>query len=228
MFSHRFVRLPVACAHLLMAAAAVTGPAALRARAQTIVAVDEAGRRVFSNVVELHPRLAAKNGRPAQAGRGEKHHQRPLRAIERHAEELALQHRLDPRLVHAVIEVESAWNPVARSYKGAMGLMQLMPETAARLGVRNPFDAKENVEAGIRYLRSLLDRFGGDLRLALAAYNAGENAVDARGGIPPYAETTHYVERIATLYNRIKTDPNQNSHGIYQTVEGQRVVFVNY
>ena len=224
----RSVRLLAASAPVLMVVAIVTGSAGPCARAQTIVAVDEAGRRVFTNVAELHPRLPANSRYPVQASQGGKHRPRARLAIENHAQELALEHHLDPRLVQAVIEVESAWNPTARSNKGAMGLMQLMPGTVVRLGVHDPFDAKENVEAGIRHLRFLLDRFGGDLRLALAAYNAGEKAVEARGGIPPYAETTNYVERVETLYNRMKTDPFNNSPVIYQAVEGRRLLFVNY
>lgn len=109
-------------------------------------------------------------------------------------------HGVDPKLVHAVIRVESAYQPRARSPKGAMGLMQLMPETARRYHVADPFDPVSNVEAGTRYLRSLLDRL--PLRLALAAYNAGEGAVERFGGMPPYAETRVYVSRVLELVSR--------------------------
>ncbi len=104
---------------------------------------------------------------------------------------------VDPRLVRAVIQVESAYQASARSRKGAMGLMQLMPETARRYAVADPYDPGANIDAGIRHLRSLLDRF--ELSLALAAYNAGEAAVERFRGIPPYAETQRYVRQVLRL-----------------------------
>jgi soluble lytic murein transglycosylase-like protein len=106
-------------------------------------------------------------------------------------------HGVDARLVKAVIQVESSFKPRARSPKGAMGLMQLMPRTAREYKAKNPYDPKSNINAGTRYLRSLLNKF--DLPLALAAYNAGEGAVRRFGGIPPYAETQAYVARILSL-----------------------------
>jgi len=98
--------------------------------------------------------------------------------------------------VKAVIHAESDFVPYAVSPKGALGLMQLMPATARRHGVWRVFDPRENVEGGVRYLRFLLDRYAGNVRLALAAYNAGEGAVDRYGGIPPYRETQEYLERV--------------------------------
>ena len=107
---------------------------------------------------------------------------------------------LDPKLVRALIQVESGYNHRALSNKGAMGLMQLMPGTANLLKVANPFDPEENLRGGTRYLRQMLDRFAGRVELALAAYNAGPGAVVKHGGIPPYTETRNYVRRILSLY----------------------------
>ena len=107
---------------------------------------------------------------------------------------------LDPKLVEAVIQVESGYNDKALSNKGAMGLMQLTPDTASLFNVRDPYDAEENVRAGTRYLRQLLDRFAGRVELALAGYNAGPGAVEKHRGIPPYAETRDYVKQVMALY----------------------------
>jgi hypothetical protein len=107
---------------------------------------------------------------------------------------------LDPRLVLAVIAAESAFDSRAVSRRNAMGLMQLMPETADRYGVRDPFEPEQNIRGGTTYLRWLLERFAGNLTLTLAAYNAGEGAVDHYGGVPPFAETIAYVDRIKQLY----------------------------
>jgi soluble lytic murein transglycosylase-like protein len=115
----------------------------------------------------------------------------------------AERHRVDRRLVEAVVTVESGGNPRAVSRKGAQGLMQLMPQRSAELGVRNAFDPEQNVDGGVRYLRDLLQRFGGDVTLALAAYNAGEEAVRTYRGIPPYAETQEYVRRIRAIYEGV-------------------------
>lgn len=107
---------------------------------------------------------------------------------------------LDPKLVKAVIQVESGYNSKARSNKGALGLMQLMPGTASLLNVRNPFDPEDNLRGGTRYLRQLLDRFAGRVELALAGYNAGPGAVEKHRGVPPYAETRDYVRQVMALY----------------------------
>jgi hypothetical protein len=108
-------------------------------------------------------------------------------------------HGVDPILVSALIRVESNYRPRARSPKGAMGLMQLMPSTARLYKVRNPFDPKSNIEAGIKHLKSLIERFDDDMELVLAAYNAGEGAVKKFKGIPPYRETRTYVSRILSI-----------------------------
>lgn len=113
-------------------------------------------------------------------------------------ETAAAREGVDPRLVHAVIQVESAYQAQARSRKGAMGLMQLMPDTARRYALGNPYDPGANIEAGIRHLKSLLDRLV-ELPLALAAYNAGEAAVERFRGIPPYPETQNYVRQVLRL-----------------------------
>jgi hypothetical protein len=108
-------------------------------------------------------------------------------------------HGVDPMLVRALIQVESGYRPRARSPRGAMGLMQLMPSTAREYNVRHPFEPKANIEAGIKHLKTLIDRFGDDVGLALAAYNAGPGAVEKFNGIPPYRETRSYVTRILAL-----------------------------
>ncbi|MFZ5591690.1 MAG: lytic transglycosylase domain-containing protein [Bacillota bacterium] len=110
--------------------------------------------------------------------------------------EAAAKYNLDPALLKAVARAESAFNPRAVSPAGAAGVMQLMPATARALGVENVFDPRQNIMAGARYLRQLLDRFAGNLELALAAYNAGPRAVEEHGGIPPYRETRQYISRV--------------------------------
>jgi soluble lytic murein transglycosylase-like protein len=119
----------------------------------------------------------------------------------------ASQHGIDPSLVRAVMHAESGFNPQAVSPKGAAGLMQLMPATASRFGVSNIYDPLENVRGGVAYLRFLLNLFDGDVRLAVAAYNAGEGAVKKFGGIPPYDETITYVARVMNLHGRYRAQP---------------------
>ena len=158
------------------------------------------GSEQAANLLRLmpHTEAAAKTGCPMMSASPA----RPIAAPDKirdlvagTAQELGV----DPQLIMAVIAVESAFNPRAVSRKNAQGLMQLMPETAVRFGVRDPFDEKENVRGGATYLRELLKRFDGDLVLALAAYNAGEGAILINGGVPPYQETKDYIERVTRL-----------------------------
>jgi hypothetical protein len=109
---------------------------------------------------------------------------------------------VDPRFIHAVIKQESKYNPKAVSYVGAQGLMQMMPATAKRFGLKDPFDATANVAAGTKYLKWLLKRFNGDVSLALAGYNAGEGSVDKYKGVPPFTETQNYVKKIVATYGK--------------------------
>ncbi len=134
--------------------------------------------------------------------------QTPFGAIIREA---AIQAGLNEDLLLAVIAVESDFRPGAVSPKGAMGLMQLMPDTADALGVARPFDPRENVQAGALHLRRLLDRFGGDLELALAAYNAGEQRVRESGAVPPFPETRRYVDQIMA-----RLSPSSRSRSVHE------------
>lgn len=118
----------------------------------------------------------------------------------------AQQHHLQPALLLAVMKAESSFNPTVISKAGAVGLMQLIPETAIRHGVRNLYDANDNITGGAKHLRYLLDRFHGNIRLALAAYNAGEGKVDRYGQIPPYKETQDYVKKVLVYYRSYKKD----------------------
>ena len=132
----------------------------------------------------------------AAAARGRRHRVMPL------VYTLARQYDIDAQLIRAIIAVESNFNVRARSRAGAQGLMQLMPATAARYGVSDPFDPKANIEGGIRFLKDLWRSFEGDMRRVLAAYNAGEGAVQQYGGVPPYPETRRYVASVLALYRK--------------------------
>ena len=146
-------------------------------------------------------------------------------------QETAHKHNVDPNLVSAVISTESNWNTSAISSKGALGLMQLIPETAQHFGVYNPFDPTQNVEAGVTYLSNLLERYNGDLPKALAAYNAGPRAVDRWGGVPDYRETREYVRKVTSSYFQPGSEHQPwraASKPIYRTTtDDGRVVFTN-
>lgn len=160
------------------------------ASAQVRVTVNAEGRKVIYN--------------EAPAQRARRHSGRlvdvPDSSIQISIDRHSADQSLDPKLVRAVIQVESGYNHKARSHKGAMGLMQLMPATASQLRVSDPYDPDENVRGGTQYLRQMIDRFSGRLDLAVAAYNAGPGAVERYNGIPPYRETRDYVKRVLALY----------------------------
>jgi soluble lytic murein transglycosylase-like protein len=189
-------------------------------RAQITSAVDAHGKRVFVNADSPKPRhgstisfasaaspaspaFSASNLSEAQAGRSANETLGGTDGrLDRIVRDAAARHNMDPALVKAVISTESGWNSQAVSRKGAVGLMQLIPGTAQRFGVGNPFDPAQNVEGGTTYLKSLLDRYDGDLNKSLAAYNAGEGAVDRSGGVPAYPETQRYVQKVQDAYFR--------------------------
>ena len=138
-------------------------------------------------------------------------------------DQAAARHHVDPSLVRSVVKVESNFNPNAVSHKGAMGLMQLMPSTARSLNVSNPFDPAQNVDAGVRHLRRLLDTYNGDVRLSLAAYNAGSGAVARSAGVPHFRETQDYVRRITALYNAGgATNPFMSVGAVHEPVHVER------
>jgi soluble lytic murein transglycosylase len=167
------------------------------ARADRLYAfMDERGVYHFSNVATDHrfsPLAGDRLPFPAQ---------RPLNRLTAIVHEAARAHALDPALIKAIIEVESDWVPDACSSKGALGLMQLMPGTATDLLIRDPLDPTANVRGGTRYLRQMIDRFRGDIILALAAYNAGPGTVERFQGVPPYPETQEYVRRVLKLWKQ--------------------------
>ena len=152
--------------------------------------------------------------------------------VEKLVRETADRHNMDPALVRAVIETESNWNPVAVSNRGAAGLMQLIPTTAQRFGANDVFNPKQNVDAGVHYLKTLLERYNGNLDLALAAYNAGEGAVDRAHGVPAFRETRDYVQKVQNAYFRPGSgrlgDAWFNPRAIHKDVDTSgRAVFTN-
>jgi soluble lytic murein transglycosylase-like protein len=163
-----------------------------------VTITDENGRKIFINTGETPAQARRGTSLPAPGKAASATFPSP--EISNLVEQTASRLQVDPQLVHAIIKVESEYDPKAVSSKGAMGLMQLIPETARQFGVENPFNPKENIEGGVSYLKHLLDRFAGDLPLSLAAYNAGERAVQRSAGIPSFAETQHYVRKVTNIY----------------------------
>lgn len=211
---------------------------AASASAQIVTTLDEHGHRVFINAetVKIVPAARAHATKPttmslaaaAALSNGSQPAAQPGLTAERLNELIKLtaeRHRVDPELVRAVIRAESNGNPQAVSSKGALGLMQLMPGTALELGVKDAFSPQENMEAGVRYLQSLLQRYNGDLDKALAAYNAGAGAVDRARGVPKYRETQEYVKKITKSYREAS---QAAAHPIYRTTDAQgHVVWTN-
>ena len=201
------MRWSLACP-LAVSVAALT-LASLEARADIYRFVDERGVVHFTNIPGLDKRyklirreagsIVPRSGQvwmPTEAD---------IRKFSGIIESASRSHGIEPALVQAVITAESGFNPNALSRKGASGLMQLMPDTARRYGVQNIFDPVENVHGGVRYLRDLLAMFNGDMKLALAGYNAGENAVIRAGHkVPPYPETQNYVPKVIDIYHKFR------------------------
>jgi soluble lytic murein transglycosylase-like protein len=172
--------------------------------AQIASVIDEHGHRIFVNAADPPP-PPTKTTRSGHA----RYLATPTPEIASLVDKSAENHQVDPKLVHAIIQVESGYNPRAVSNKGAQGLMQLIPSTAQRFGVQNSFNPQQNIEGGVTYLKYLLDLFNGNVPLTVAAYNAGENAVLKKGGIPAYTETVNYVQRVTDLYNPGSQDTMQ-------------------
>jgi soluble lytic murein transglycosylase-like protein len=196
-----------------MAAAAFAVSAAAPAFADIYSFKDDKGVMHFTNIASLDNRyklLRKEDGSPIQPGTSynAKVFMPSQEDIEKYGsivKSASKAYGVDASLVHAVISAESAYNPLAVSRTGAMGLMQLMPDTARRYGVQNMMDPAENIHGGVRYLRDLLAMFKGRVDLAVAAYNAGENAVVRHGHkIPPYAETRHYVPKVLAFYKNFQ------------------------
>ena len=202
---------------------------------------DDAGRQFFVNAEPpLSAKLTSAKPRtniymPAESsftGRNRPAMDMGRDGVEKLVREAANRHRVDPALVRAVIETESNWNPKAWSHKGAGGLMQLIPTTAQRYGAFDVFDPQQNIDAGVKHLKWLLERYNGNLDLALAAYNAGEGAVDRVHGIPAYRETRNYVQKVQNAYFRPGSgrlaDAYVNSHAIHKDVTSDgRIIFTN-
>jgi hypothetical protein len=173
------------------------------------------GRVVYSN---LEIPVQTDEIIPIKMGKAEKvAFTAPPPHIEKMINQISEIHGVDPELVKAVAMVESNYNPFAISYRGAQGLMQLIPGTARRFGVKNVYDPKQNIEGGVKYLKFLSEMFPDNLPYILAAYNAGENAVVKHGGIPPIRETQEYVRKITRIYQ-----PKENKKGLVETAQNNQ------
>jgi hypothetical protein len=191
----------------------------LKANADIYRYVSDDGTVFFTNTpIDRNGKVLIQKGKPSKESNKEHNRLYAKKETFHHlAEEKSRQHDIDPQLVKAVIKAESNWNPDAVSPKGALGLMQLMPTTASIMGVSNPFNPEENIDGGIRYLKYLLNKFNGNLMLALAAYNAGPKLVERTRTVPSIPETMQYVRRVINYYsgdnNRftVKTDFQLNN-----------------
>jgi soluble lytic murein transglycosylase-like protein len=160
----------------------------------------QAARSAAAEVTQYFGRESTQSANARIVSANSRGHQASKEEIDASIVMAAARHNVDPNLVRAVVKVESNFNSNAVSNKGAIGLMQLMPKTARELKVKNPFDPDQNVDAGVRHLKYLLENYNGDVNLTLAAYNAGEGAVRRSAGVPHYSETQNYVRRITNLY----------------------------
>jgi soluble lytic murein transglycosylase-like protein len=241
----RLAATPIsACfAFLTLAALCATPPPV---NAQMHIYVRENGKRVYVNADENN--VPPSSRKPGQGGTSALSKAASRRTgdysatpgvpqasreeIERLIQQTAERHNVDPALIRAVIAAESAYQPGATSRKGAQGLMQLMPGTAQELGVGNAYDPRQNIDAGARYLRALLEKYDGDLDKALAAYNAGEGAVARAHGVPNYAETRAYVRKVTNNYfhpgSGRQPNPFERARTIRREVDEKgRIVFTN-
>ncbi len=173
----------------------------------------QAARSAAAEVSQYYAHESTQSANAKIVAANSRGHQASQEEIDSSIVMAAARHNVDPNLVRAVVKVESNFNSNAVSRKGAMGLMQLMPQTARSLNVKNPFDPAQNVDAGVRHLKSLLESYGGDVNLTLAAYNAGSGAVARSAGVPHYAETQNYVRRITNLYySGFDISPSSSTH----------------
>jgi len=218
----RAVRLSLTALSIVEWAALTTvfcaGTASLQAERMSAY-VDSRGRVVFSNDPVPVQKPATSPTADSPSSNSSSDTQAHIHSL---IEQTAGYHQMDPDLIRAVVQVESNYNPLAVSHRGAMGLMQLIPGTARRFGVANVFDPVQNLDGGTRYLKYLLEMFDGDLELSLAAYNAGENAVARRRSVPPIAETRNYIRKINAIYPLRR--PRNGTNGSFRASTVPRIV----